>query len=86
MFVRLEHANICVRDSKAVIRSLKTAFPPFRVRGEDVNRDGTRWLHIGTDDTYIALNQATTDDERPHPYSGAAGVNPASAGLRRIIR
>ena len=75
MFVRLEHANICVRDIEAAIQFLTTAFPPFRVRGEGLNRDGTRWLHIGTDDTYIALNQAVKDEERPRPYTGVAGVN-----------
>ncbi len=75
MLVRLEHANICVRDVDALIQFLRTAFPAFRVRGEGRSRDGTRWLHIGTDDTYIALNQATTSDERPRFYTGAAGVN-----------
>ncbi len=58
MLVRLEHANICVRDFEAVIRFLTTAFPVFRVRGEGVTGNGTRWLHIGTDETYIALMQA----------------------------
>lgn len=75
MLVRLEHANLCVRDFEAVIGFLTTAFPVFRVRGEGVTGKGTRWLHIGTDETYIALMQARTDTERPRPYTGAAGVN-----------
>ena len=34
MTVRLEHANLCVRDIDGMLRFLKTAFPEFRVRGE----------------------------------------------------
>jgi catechol 2,3-dioxygenase-like lactoylglutathione lyase family enzyme len=74
--MKLEHANICVRDVDAMIRFLTTAFPEFRVRGEGISRDGTRWVHIGTDDTYIALGQARTDSGKHWmPYSGEPGVN-----------
>ena len=59
-----------------MIRFLMTAFPEFRLRGEGTNRDGTRWVHVGTNDTYIALNQAKADSERHWmPYSGEPGVN-----------
>lgn len=76
MNVRLEHANLCVSDIEAMIEFLKTAFPDFRIRGEGTNKDDTRWLHVGTDDTYIALNQAKTDAKRQWaPYSGVPGVN-----------
>jgi catechol 2,3-dioxygenase-like lactoylglutathione lyase family enzyme len=74
MEVRLEHANLTVRDVEATIRFLTTAFPEFRMRGEGTNRDGTRWAHVGTNDTYIALNQAKTDSERM-PYRGEPGLN-----------
>jgi hypothetical protein len=56
MTVRLEHANLCVRDIEDMIRFLQTAFPEFRVRGEGVSNDGTRWVHIGTDEArHLAL-------------------------------
>ena len=46
------------------------------MRGEGKNRDGTRWVHIGTNDTYIALGQAKADSNRHWmPYSGEPGVN-----------
>jgi hypothetical protein len=61
MEIRLEHANLCVRDIEAMVRFLKTAFPEFRARGEGKSRDGTRWVHIGTNDTYLALGQAKAD-------------------------
>jgi len=75
MAVRLEHANLNVRDVEAEIRFLKTAFPEFRVRGEGVCH-GTRWVHVGTDDTYIVLNPAKADAQRNWvPYRGEPGVN-----------
>ena len=76
MQIRLEHANLCVRDIEVMIRFFKTAFPEFRARGEGKSRDGTRWVHVGTNDTYIALGQAKADSERHWmPYSGEPGVN-----------
>ena len=71
MKVRLEHANICVTDMSVMIKFLQTAFPDFRVRGK-----GMKWLHIGTDDTYIALQQANKDAVSDWtPNSGKPGVN-----------
>ena len=56
MLVRLEHANICVKDIDLMIGVLETAFPDFRVRGKGLSQDRTiKWLHIGTDVNYIAL-------------------------------
>ena len=76
MKVRLEHANLSVRDVEAMIRFLMTAFPEFRIRGEGTNRNGIRWVHVGTNDTYIVLNQAKADSARHWiPYSGEPGVN-----------
>ena len=58
MTVRLEHANLSVYDIDAMIRFLRAAFPEFRIRRDATEADGLRWVHLGTDDTYIALNQA----------------------------
>jgi catechol 2,3-dioxygenase-like lactoylglutathione lyase family enzyme len=76
MLIKLEHANLCVRDIEGMIRFLQTAFPEFRVRGEGTSADGTRWLHIGTDDTYIALGGSRVEPaKRWAPYQGVPGVN-----------
>ena len=76
MTVRVEHANLCVRDIDGMIRFLQTAFPEFRIRHDATGADGTRWVHVGTDETYIALNQATAEPERRWtPYEGMPGVN-----------
>lgn len=76
MEVRLEHANLCVRDIEAMVRFLMTAFPEFRERGGDKSRDGRGWVHVGTNDTYIALTQAKAGSGRRWmPYGGEPGVN-----------
>jgi catechol 2,3-dioxygenase-like lactoylglutathione lyase family enzyme len=76
MSVRLEHANLCVRDLAETIRFVCTAFPEFRLRGEGPTWSGGRWVHIGTDDTYLALTQATAEPGgRFVPYSDAPGTN-----------
>ena len=76
MTMQLEHANLTVRDIDAMIRFLQNAFPEFRIRFDGSGEDGNRWVHIGTDETYIALNQAAEEPERPwKPYEGLPGVN-----------
>src|SRR5262245_4418179 len=76
MTPRLEHANLCVRDMDAMIRFLQMAFPAFRVRADQTDPDGSRWVHIGTDDTYVALTRASRQPDRPwQPYAGLPGVN-----------
>jgi catechol 2,3-dioxygenase-like lactoylglutathione lyase family enzyme len=74
MTVRLDHANLIVRDVDATTRFLQAAFPDFRVRGEG-GPTGARWVHVGNDVTYVALNQATDTADRWVPYSGKAGLN-----------
>lgn len=76
MGVRLEHANLCVRDIDPMVAFLRTAFPEFRVRSEGETLLGARWLHVGTDDTYIALQQALLEaPEAWVPYSQKPGTN-----------
>lgn len=76
MAVRLEHANLIVRDIEGMISFLRTAFPEFRVRGEGTSVDGSRWVHVGTQETYIALSPAKMEPEkRWTPYRGMPGVN-----------
>jgi catechol-2,3-dioxygenase len=72
---RLEHANLTVHDIDGMIRFLQTAFPEFQVRGEGKNQDGSRWVHVGTSETYIALSANAQPDKRWVPYSGLPGVN-----------
>ena len=76
MALRLEHANLIVRDIDATMRFLQAAFPAFGIRFDGKDPRGMRWVHIGTDDTYIALTQSTVEPERQWtPYTGVPGVN-----------
>ena len=76
MTIKLEHANLCVRDIDEMVRFLQAAFPEFKIRHDETDNDGNRWVHIGTDDTYLALNQATKEPEVTwSPYEGLPGVN-----------
>ena len=73
---RLEHANLLVRDIDATLAFVRTAFPEFGIRHDGRDADGTRWVHVGTDETYLALNQSTAEPaERWEPYTGKPGVN-----------
>jgi catechol 2,3-dioxygenase-like lactoylglutathione lyase family enzyme len=53
----LEHANLNVSSIEESVRFLTTAFPEFRVRGSGVSA-GQAWAHVGTDLTYLALNES----------------------------
>ena len=76
MSARLEHANLVVRDIDATLRFLQAAFPEFSIRFDGRDPDGTRWVHVGTNETYLALTQATIEpDRRWAPYEGIPGVN-----------
>ena len=76
MTLRLDHANLAVRDLDGMIRFLQTAFPEFRVRGGGTSPTGARWAHVGTDEVYLALSEASRDPSEPRvPYSGVPGLN-----------
>ena len=75
MAIRMEHANLHVRYFDKAVEFLTAAFPEFRVRSES-EQNGLRWMHIGTDETYIALNETEENSVADWaPYSGKPGVN-----------
>ncbi len=62
MTCQYDHVNITVVDIERAIEFLTLAFPEFRVRGggEADHGDWTdRWVHLGTDELYVALNETT---------------------------
>jgi catechol 2,3-dioxygenase-like lactoylglutathione lyase family enzyme len=76
MTLRLEHANLVVRDIDAAVRFLQTALPGFALRFDGHNERGQRWVHLGTPSCYIALSSATVQPLQPWvPYAGRPGVN-----------
>ncbi|MGB5166113.1 MAG: VOC family protein [Woeseiaceae bacterium] len=75
MKIRMEHANLTVQHFDAAVRFLTAAFPDFQVRSEG-KKGQYRWMHIGTDDTYIALSEtAQRDNDLKSPYDTNPGVN-----------
>jgi hypothetical protein len=52
----LEHANLSVGSIDAMLRFLQAAFPECRVRGRG-EQNGVPWVHVGVDDSYVALTE-----------------------------
>ena len=72
--MRLEHANLSVRDADAMTRFLQVIAPDFRVRGEGLDAQGRPWRHVGNDEFYIALQTVMEGDTRT-PYGDTPGLN-----------
>lgn len=52
----LKNANISVTNLEETVRFFCTAMPDFQIR-HDSGPAPVRWVHLGTDDTYITINQ-----------------------------
>lgn len=65
---QLEHANITVPSIDAAVEFLMMAAPDFRVKIDAVSEKGYRWIHIGNDAMYLALQEPphhhTVEDKR----------------------
>lgn len=65
--IRLEHVNLVVKDIKASCDFIQTAFPDWEIRGQGQSEwYGTKrhWMHIGTQDNYITLNDGGQSPNR----------------------
>ena len=56
MLQYMEHANVTVRSIDDAKSFLKMVFPEFEQRGEGKS-EVKRWVHFGTEKTYIALEE-----------------------------
>ncbi|MBD2463341.1 VOC family protein [Oscillatoria sp. FACHB-1407] len=72
-FKRFEHINLSCRNLDATQRFYQTLFPDWVVRAQG-EWQGERWLHLGNNQFYLALNDATDDDRLQLPYEGV-GIN-----------
>ena len=68
MKVYMEHVNLSVNNLPEAVRFFETAFPEFEVRGGGERENNTRWLHIGTQETYIALTEVPNDNQHEKDY------------------
>lgn len=72
----IEHINIAVSDIQEAITFFQTAFPHFAIRGSANNENGQlEWVHLGTNDTYIAINKATESKLPKRTLYESAGFN-----------
>ena len=65
--IRLEHVNLVVKDLNATLEFIQTAFPDWDVRGRGESEwygKKRQWLHVGTNDTYITLNEGSDGSNR----------------------
>ena len=63
----LEHANISVTDVDKAVRFFHSAMPDFQVR-HDSGPGPERWVHLGTDTSYIAINQMPPSANQTFQY------------------
>lgn len=66
MVNELEHANIRVKNIDETVAFLTTAIPTLRVRGGG-GSGSERWVHVGSDRSYVALNEDNRRDRQKGP-------------------
>ena len=73
----LEHVNITVTDVDEAIRFFQTAMPDWKVRADvsGGSRSCQRWVHLGTDVSYIAIEDRGVTEKGPHKPYVHSGVN-----------
>lgn len=65
--MRIEHVNLVVPEIDPTLDFLKAAFPDWRVRGfgaDEWNGRPRKWVHFGTDEIYITLNDGGEGNNR----------------------
>ena len=74
---RIEHLNITVPDIDEAIKFIQIVAPDFEVRMDETPPSSYRWVHIGNDEYYFALQESHIDSkpkQRRTPYKNY-GVN-----------
>ena len=59
----LEHENITVFDVAAALKFLKVIDPDFKIRHDEKPPKSHRWVHIGNDENYFALQEPHLDSD-----------------------
>lgn len=58
MITKIEHVNITVPDIDAAVDFLKIVAPDFEIRKDEKPLNDIRWMHIGNQDFYFALQES----------------------------
>jgi catechol 2,3-dioxygenase-like lactoylglutathione lyase family enzyme len=72
-FQRFEHINLSCHDLDASKKFYQTLFPDWFVRAEG-EWQGDRWIHLGNQQFYLALNHQPTVKRERQPYQ-EVGIN-----------
>lgn len=72
-FSRFEHINISCKKLNATKKFYQTLFPDWYVRAEGVF-NGRRWMHLGNNQFYVALNDESSQN-RVHTAYENIGIN-----------
>lgn len=76
MLIKIEHVNLHVRQVQTAIDFLLCAFPEFTVRFDSGADDPERWVHVGSEDYYLALSLANEAGKESRVlYSSTPGYN-----------
>ena len=73
--MRIEHVNVTVTDIEEATRFLVLVEPEYHVRGEGIKQSGGWWRHVGTDDSYIALQQEAISNQSSRVSYNDIGFN-----------
>lgn len=74
----LDHANVTVVSIDRAQSFLRIALPHFQVRGSGTTDHGDwteSWLHFGTDDLYVSLNETSLVKKAERNAREETGVN-----------
>lgn len=69
----VEHANITVSNIDDAVQFIQTAIPEFKERHR--GQTNYRWCHIGTDDSYIALQEVVAREQTDRSPYLDVGIN-----------
>lgn len=72
-FHRFEHLNLSCQDIENSQQFYQTLFPDWFVRAEG-EWQGDRWMHLGNQQFYLALNHRPEQTRDHHAYEGI-GIN-----------
>ncbi|ARV59991.1 bleomycin resistance protein [Nostocales cyanobacterium HT-58-2] len=72
-FIRFEHINVSCKNIDETKKFYQTLFPDWYVRAEGVF-NGRRWIHLGNNQFYLALNHEP-GQERLHILYENIGIN-----------
>lgn len=65
----VEHINFSFLNLDKAVEFIQAALPEFTERGGGV-RNGKRWIHLGTELSYIAMNEGDPVERTPFQFEG----------------